>query len=88
MTKEGERIILIDERGRGYFVKAERRQLHTDFGVIELSDAIGKEPGAKLKSHVGREFILLKPRIRELPRLPQPMIPTFIPSPIHIVQWY
>ena len=78
MIKEGERIILIDERGREYLVKAERRQLHTDFGVIELSEAIGKEPGAKLKSHVGRKFILLKPRIvdylRKLRRVPQIML--------------
>ena len=78
MIKEGERIILIDERGREYLVKAERRQLHTDFGVIKLGEAIGKEPGGKLKSHVGKEFILLKPRVadylQKLRRVPQIML--------------
>ena len=79
MIKEGERIILIDERGRKYLVKAERRQLHTDLGVVEIGEAIGKEPGARLKSHVGKEFILLKPRItdylQKLRRVPQIMLP-------------
>ncbi|TEU15331.1 MAG: tRNA (adenine-N1)-methyltransferase [Hadesarchaea archaeon] len=79
MIKESERIVLIDERGRKYLVKAERRQLHTDLGVVELGEAIGQEPGKRLKSHVGREFVLLKPRIidylRKLRRVPQIMLP-------------
>ncbi len=79
MIEECERIILIDERGRKYLVKAERRQLHTDLGVVELGEAIGQELGARLKSHVGKEFILLKPRItdylQKLRRVPQIMLP-------------
>ena len=79
MIEEGERIILIDERGRKYLVKAARRQLHTDLGVVELGEAIGKEPGTRLKSHVGKEFVLLKPRIidylQKLRRVPQVMLP-------------
>lgn len=39
MIEENERIILIDERGRKYLVKAERRHLHTDLGVVDLSEA-------------------------------------------------
>ncbi len=79
MIEEGERIVLIDERGRKYLVKAERRQLHTDLGVVELCEAIGQEPGKRLKSHVGGEFVLLKPRIidylRKLRRVPQIILP-------------
>jgi tRNA (adenine57-N1/adenine58-N1)-methyltransferase len=79
VIEEDERVILIDERGRKYLVKAERRQLHTNLGVVELGDAIGREPGARLKSHVGKEFILLKPRItdylQKLRRVPQIMLP-------------
>ena len=79
MIKEGERVILIDERGRKYLVKVERRQLHTDLGYVELGEAIGQEPGTRLKSHVGKEFILLKPRItdylQKLRRVPQIMLP-------------
>ncbi len=79
MVQEGERIILIDERGKKYLVKAERRQLHTDFGVVNLEGAIGAEPGARLKSHVGKEFVVLVPRIidhlQKMRRMPQIMLP-------------
>ena len=77
--EEGEQIILIDERGRKYLVKAENRQLQTDLGVVELGEAIGKEPGTRLKSHLGKEFILLRPLIidylQKLRRVPQIMLP-------------
>ena len=77
--KEGERIILIDERGRKYLTKAERRGLQTDLGVVDLGETIGKEPGARLKSHLGKEFILLRPSIvdylQKLRRVPQIMLP-------------
>jgi len=79
MIEEGSRIILIDERGRKYLVRAERRQLHTDLGVVDLGEAIGQEPGARLRSHVGREFVLLLPRItdylQKMKRMPQVMLP-------------
>lgn len=79
MIEEGARIILIDERGRKYLVRAERKQLHTNLGVVDLGEAIGREPGARLKSHVGKEFFLLLPRItdylQKMKRLPQIMLP-------------
>ncbi len=79
MIKEGERAILIDERGRKYLVKAERRQLHTDFGVLDLAELIGAEPGARIRSHVGREFVVLSPRVvdylQKMRRMPQIMLP-------------
>jgi tRNA (adenine57-N1/adenine58-N1)-methyltransferase len=79
MIKEGERAILIDERGRKYLVKAERRQLHTDLGVIDLAGLIGIEPGTRIKSHVGKEFVVLSPRIidylQKMRRMPQIMLP-------------
>ncbi|MDI6642471.1 MAG: tRNA (adenine-N1)-methyltransferase [Candidatus Hodarchaeaceae archaeon] len=79
MIEEGERIILIDERGRKYLTRAERRQLQTNLGVVDLGEAVGKEPGAKLKSHLGNEFVLLRPSIidylQKLRRAPQIMLP-------------
>jgi tRNA (adenine57-N1/adenine58-N1)-methyltransferase len=79
MIEEGSKIILIDEKGRKYFTRAERRQLHTDLGVVDLGQAIGQKPGARLKSHLGREFILLMPKIidylQKMKRMPQIMLP-------------
>jgi tRNA (adenine57-N1/adenine58-N1)-methyltransferase len=75
VIEEGSRIILIDEKGRKYLVRAERRQLHTDFGMVDLGGAIGAEPGVRLKSHVGKEFAIFLPRItdylQKMKRMPQ-----------------
>ncbi len=79
MLEEGERIILIDERGRKYLTRAEKRQLQTNLGVVDLGEAIGKEPGARLRSHLGKEFVLLRPSIadylQKIRRAPQIMLP-------------
>ncbi|MDI6819699.1 MAG: tRNA (adenine-N1)-methyltransferase [Candidatus Hodarchaeaceae archaeon] len=79
MIEEGERVVLIDERGRKYLVAAEPMQLHTDLGVVDLSTVIGQEPGARLKSHTDKEFIVLRPRItdylQKMRRVPQIMLP-------------
>lgn len=79
VVKEGERVILIDEKGRKYMVKAERRGLHTDLGVVDLGAVIGAEPGAELTSHTGKKFVVLSPRItdylQKLRRVPQIMLP-------------
>lgn len=79
MIEEGERVVLMDERGRKYLVTAEPRQLHTDFGIVDLSTVIGQKPGTRLKSHTDKEFIVLRPRIidylQKMKRMPQIMLP-------------
>lgn len=79
MFAESERILLLDERGRKYLVKLEKRSLHTNFGAVDLGEAIGKKPGTVLKSHLGREFLLLRPSVvdilHKIRRVPQIMLP-------------
>ncbi|MEM4201926.1 MAG: tRNA (adenine-N1)-methyltransferase [Candidatus Hadarchaeum sp.] len=79
MISEGERIILIDEEGRKYLVQASRQKHHTKFGVVDLAETIGKEPGTRVKSHLGKDFIVLRPSIvdfmQKLRRVPQIMLP-------------
>ncbi|MGC8816735.1 MAG: tRNA (adenine-N1)-methyltransferase [Candidatus Hadarchaeum sp.] len=79
MISDGERIILIDEEGRRYLVQAAQKKLHTKFGVVDLAETIGKEPGARIKSHLGKDFVLLRPAIvdylHKLHRVPQIMLP-------------
>jgi len=78
MIREGDRIILVDERGRKYLVRAEFRRLQTNLGVLDLGGAVGKEPGARLVSHLGREFIVLLPSpadyLEKIKRVPQIML--------------
>ncbi|MGQ9788413.1 MAG: tRNA (adenine-N1)-methyltransferase [Candidatus Hadarchaeaceae archaeon] len=79
MISEGDRIILIDGDGRKYLVQVGRQKLHTKFGVIDIAETIGKEPGTKIKSHLGKDFIVLRPSIvdflQKLRRVPQIMLP-------------
>lgn len=79
LIEEGQRIILFDERGKKYLVKVERRELHTNLGVVDLGSAIGKKWGERIKSHLGKEFVLIKPRVHDylqkMRRLPQIILP-------------
>jgi tRNA (adenine57-N1/adenine58-N1)-methyltransferase len=79
MIAEGEKIVLVDKKGRKYLVEAGRRQLHTDFGVLDLGNAVGASPGDVIKSHLGEEFVILMPRVidylQKMRRIPQIMLP-------------
>ena len=70
---------MIDELGRKYLVRATRKPIHTDLGVVDLGSAIGIPFGDKLKSHMGREFTVLQPRmsdiLQKIRRLPQIVLP-------------
>ncbi len=79
MISEGERVILIDERGKNYLVQVGYKELHTDFGVVKLGEAIGNDSGIRLKSHIGRDFAVIRPSIvdylQKLRRGPQVILP-------------
>lgn len=72
-------MLLIDERGRKYLVKLEKKTLHTNFGKVDLGWLIGKSPGARVESHIGKIFIALEPSmvdyLQKLRRAPQIMLP-------------
>ncbi|AEC51372.1 protein-l-isoaspartate methyltransferase - like protein [Pyrococcus sp. NA2] len=63
MIKEGDKVVLIDPRGKKYLVTITKKEFHTDLGVLKLEEAIGKEFGEGIKSHKGHEFKIIKPRI-------------------------
>jgi len=79
MISDGERVVLIDEEGRKYLVQVGQRKLHTKFGMIDLAEIIDKEPGAKIKSHLGKVFAVLRPSMvdymQKLRRVPQILLP-------------
>ncbi|RLE81816.1 MAG: hypothetical protein DRJ36_01035 [Thermoprotei archaeon] len=37
--------------------------LHTDMGVVELGELIGKDYGCRLKTHLGIEFVVVRPAL-------------------------
>jgi tRNA (adenine57-N1/adenine58-N1)-methyltransferase len=79
MFSEGERVIIIDERGRKYLVKLGNKTLHTNLGTVNLGELIGKNPGTKINSHIGKEFVALRPSmvdyLQKIRRVPQIMLP-------------
>ena len=76
---EGERVLLIDEQGGKYLVRAEPRKFNTRFGVVDLSQAIGTQPGTVIHSHLGKPFVVLRPSvvdyIQKIRRVPQVLLP-------------
>jgi len=79
MFSAGEYVVLLDEKDRKYLVRLEARKFSTDLGVLDLGELIGKEPGAVVKTHLGREFIALRPSradvLEKIRRAPQIMLP-------------
>ncbi len=78
MIKEGDLILLISKEGR-VLVKAKRQKLQTRFGIFDLSKVIGKKYGTKIKSHLGKEFYVVRPTLKDFfekyaKRLPQVIV--------------
>lgn len=67
------------DKVREFIVKVSEEQLHTDFGIIELSSLLDKQPGDKVFSHKGQEFIIQRPKMPDFfshaKRTGAPMMP-------------
>ncbi|NJE43386.1 tRNA (adenine-N1)-methyltransferase [Thermococcus sp. GR6] len=66
MIREGDRVLLIDRRGKRYLVTVSNREFHTDLGIINLGELLDKSYGDTLTSHKGEEFKILKPDINDI----------------------
>lgn len=55
--------LLIGPKDRKYLVSDEKKELHTQYGVVKLD---GAKPGDVLESHTGRKFSVVEPRIVDL----------------------
>ena len=65
MIKEGDLILLYRDQKRKYLIKARDGQFHTDMGVIQIAEIIGKDFGVSIKTNVGEVFYVLKPNLWE-----------------------
>lgn len=66
MVKPGDLVLLYKEPQRKYLLKIENKKFHTDCGVIDLKEALGKEWGSFLKTSLGKKFYILKPTLQDL----------------------
>lgn len=63
MLQEGDKVLLIDMRGKGYLLTVEKKEFHTDLGIINLEELLEKDYGETITSHKGEEFLILRPSI-------------------------
>ena len=73
--KIGELVFLLS-KDDSYLIEINEKDFHTKNGVINLGKIIGKKYGKKIKTHLGKEFIIVKPNLtdileRGIKRLPQ-----------------
>jgi tRNA (adenine57-N1/adenine58-N1)-methyltransferase len=63
----GERVLLIDAKGRRYLVRlAEGRSFHTHAGIVEHDRILGGDEGARVQASNGRSFLVLRPTLADL----------------------
>jgi tRNA (adenine57-N1/adenine58-N1)-methyltransferase len=67
------------DKVKEFIAKVSDGQLHTNFGIIELSSLVDKEPGDIVVSHMGHEFTIQRPKMpdffRHAKRTGAPMMP-------------
>jgi tRNA (adenine57-N1/adenine58-N1)-methyltransferase len=66
MIKEGELIFLYKDERHNFLIKVQKGNLHTDMGVLELKNIVGKEFGEKIETNLGEAFYLLRPYLHEM----------------------
>lgn len=77
--KENELVLLLSGE-RSYLVEVRSGKLHTKDGILDLSKLEKKKIGDKTKTHLGKEFSIVRPNILDIlekkaKRLPQIMMP-------------
>ncbi|WP_010478621.1 tRNA (adenine-N1)-methyltransferase [Thermococcus zilligii] len=64
--REGEKVLLVDPRGKRYLVTVSNREFHTDLGILNLGELLEKDYGDTIESHRGEKFRILKPDINDI----------------------
>src|SRR3989344_8029860 len=71
--KKGDSILLGGKKS--YVIKVEDNKFTTEFGDFNLGALVGKSYGIKVKTHLGYEFNVMKPRLpdllKKIKRMPQ-----------------
>ena len=73
----------MDERGKKY--KVADQEFHTDFGFIKKEEILESNPGDILKTHLGREFKVIKPNVNDYIELMERKCNIILPKDIGII---
>jgi len=55
--------VLLAGKYESYLVTVSKRKFNVKSGMIDLGNLIGKSYGSKVKTHIGKEFCLVKPTV-------------------------
>ncbi len=73
----------MDERGKKYRVAD--KEFHTDFGFITEEEIVESKAGDILKTHLGREFKVIKPNVNDYIELMERKCNIILPKDIGII---
>ena len=62
----GDRVLLYQDARRQWIAKVEPGRFHTHRGYFELSDLIGKEYGGSIRTSLGQNLAVFKPRVLDI----------------------
>lgn len=63
----GERVLLIDPKGRRYLVTLHQgASFHTHAGIVAHDDVIGRPEGSTITGSTGRAFLVLRPTLADV----------------------
>lgn len=63
--KIGEIVLLLSKES-SYVLEAKKGKLHTKDGMFNLNELLKKNFGDRIKTHLNKEFLILKPSIKDL----------------------
>ncbi len=58
--------VLLLGKDETYIVKSSKEKFNVKSGIIDLKKIIGKSYGSKIKTHLGKEFVIAKPTLLDL----------------------
>ena len=71
--------VLLLGKDSKYLVKVENKDIHTKDGIIKIEEIKNKKFGSKVRTHLGKEFVLVKPNwidfFEKAKRLQQVILP-------------
>ncbi len=63
--KKNEKVLLLGE-DESYIVTASKNRINVKSGIVDLGKLIGKNYGSVIKTHIGKEFVLVKPTMLDI----------------------
>ena len=59
-------LALLISKDTSYLTEVKKRSLHTQDGVFDVGSLLKKELGDTIKTHLGKEFVITKPSLKDI----------------------